>query len=124
MNTSQPCENSDQPVSKVAQYYRRMMKIWQNYGFYHLFCYFDISDKKEKPALILGCGEQEVKLNVKSVVMLRAALQDDPKLLDKFIDDWLLTHSYEEEPKSSNFIMPKRLKGRRPSLANTNNTKD
>ena len=97
------------PDSDVGTYYRRQMLNWDKYDTDGCYGYFD--EEGRKPAMILGCGVQDNRFNVKTAYHLRKLLEKNPRFLDHFLDDWLLENAAPVEPSlgSSGSNKPKRL---------------
>lgn len=96
------------PDSDVGTYYRKQQRDWDRYDTNVCFGYFD--EEGRKPAMILKCGVQNLRFNVKTAYLLREMLKRNPELLDHFIDGWLLENASALEPSlgSSGSNKPKR----------------
>tara|TARA_R110002012_G_scaffold84696_1_gene211628 strand:+ start:4425 stop:4772 length:348 start_codon:yes stop_codon:yes gene_type:complete len=102
------------PSTDVANYYGRQNRNCDQYEVDVCFGYFD--EEERKPAMILRCGIQDLRFNVKTAYLLRKMLKENPDLLDHFLDDWLLENAAPIEPSlgSSGSKKPKRRVAARP----------
>lgn len=66
--------------------------------------------------MILGCGVQYNRFNVKTAYLLRKLLEKNPQFLDHFLDGWLLENAVPIDPSlgHSGSNKPKRLAPTRP----------
>ena len=106
--------DSETPSTDIANYYGRQNRNCDQYEVDVCFGYFD--EEERKPAMILGCGVQDFKINVKTAYLLRKKLKENPQLLDHFLDDWLLANADPEKASlgSSGSNKPKRRVAPRP----------
>ena len=102
------------PDSYVGNYYQGQLQNSDKYDADVCFGYFD--EEERKPAMILGCGVQDFRINVKTVYLLSKMLKKNPQLLEHFLDDWLLANADPVKASlgSSGGKKPKRLAPTRP----------
>ena len=102
------------PDSYVGNYYQSQMQNSELHSADVCFGYFD--EDERKPAIILGCGVQDFRINVKTAYLLRKMLKENPQLLNHFLDDWLLANADPKKASlgSSGSNKPKRRVAPRP----------
>lgn len=108
--------NFEPPRADVSAFYDQIMSVWLKYERDHLFSYIDLEGAKRKPCIAFGCGNEEVTINVKTALLLREALKEEPELLNEFLDDWLLANVGNNVAHSISSLSakPKRRLGSKP----------
>jgi hypothetical protein len=104
------CES---PLAAEAVFYKERIARWLKYKRDVFNSYID--DNPKKPCLVLGCGSKDIPLDTQTVLLLREALKKEPKLLDDYLDGWLVANADDFIAMSSSGSMkPKRRLGSKP----------
>ena len=113
MPYTQNPRDCESPLAAEAAFYKEKIARWLKYKRDVLNSYID--DNPKKPCLVLGCGNKDIPLDTQTVLLLREALKKEPKLLDDYLDGWLVTNADDFIAMSSSGSMkPKRRLGSKP----------
>ncbi len=105
--------NFESPLAAIAAFYKEQIAKWLKYKRDVFNSYIDGNPKK--PCLVLGCGNKDIPLDTQTVLLLREALRKEPKLLDDYLDGWLVADADDFIAMSSSGTMkPKRRLGSKP----------